>query len=1137
MRKLLTGIAVFALILMQVQGVFGLTSSNTVNAREEQVVLDNDLARVSVTSEVAEDAIEWTLHYKKRALTDDATQRAIRVRLAQAEDGTGTVQRKEGDLKQAEDDDWFREAEYTAESDGTLTVTTPLDAKQLAVWVQLDSQLMGQETPDLLTGTDATAKVVAAPEIPATETPEKEDATEPETEIVADETPVNVAKPQLQEEAAPAKEVEAKQEEQQAAEARLAYAAPLLLNRAGSTNPDDQFKYVTDVDAKGTYPENNTNQHITTADKATSNADVRNYAYNQSGTSTADTTVTSILNQGTLFEKGYSRYTGIEGVDQYNVYTKKSVQPTGNENEYQVQLDVIGDAIETLPDLDVVLVIDKSGSMNDRDSSNSSAPTRWKRLQTAVQNFSTELLSRGNGIQIGMSVFGGTTNSTSSGRPYAEIASFSDADSINTENPQFDGYTSSAQTLMDHEVFTGNDPLGGTPTFIGLDAGLNLLMNKNLGARDNVAKVMIVVSDGDPTFSAAAGTNQYYYDSDGEQRSVQASLNRATASVANNSLRYVLNNTTGQNGQTNYEGNGSVQNNDGSINTINAEARARATIAHAEARYANTIYSKTQKFAIGFYTGERALRVLNALGTAGTYQADNLTELQSALDKILQITSSKIIDGILTDPMGDAVTRISDVTMAALTLNNGTLTVTEANSENYPEYAENVQPTFTEDKIVLEKVTLGAENGAQEGLRITYLVALKDDYRNGNFYPTNKKTELANLNNKYLHFAIPSIRDFPKLGDITVKKVWQDADNAWSTRQAITMVLQNRKKGTNDVWTNVAEQNFSTNDASYTFKDVPINHGSILMEYRVVEEVAGGQRVPGYENPTYAPATTTIGTNTTLTVTNKLKYANYEFTKVSLSGKELAGAKFEVTRANSTKSLTVPSDASGKVTITNLPIGEYTVEEIDTPTGYDGKVKFNISVTDDGANGLKLTSTLKNNIAENPLKDTSLTVIKRDNSTQAPLSGAQFEVWEVSGDTDVLISSGVTNTAGKLVFEEGLPAGSYKLTETEAPAGYMLLEGDFTFTITDDGEVKDFKYSGKDVNNDQKPTLTLTGSDKTHNELQITANNLPKAPPALPRTGGMGTQIILIVGLLALGAAGFWKLTDWRKNRGGDEDA
>jgi Mg-chelatase subunit ChlD len=579
MRKLLTSIAVFAIILMQVQGVFGLLQPQTAVAQEEQVILDNDAARVSVTSEVVSDTIEWTLQYAKHA-PDDVQMRSIRIKLAEAEDGTGTVQRKEGDLNQADGDDWYREAEFTNSSEGKLIVTTPTTAKQLVVWLQIDSQTMGKTTTDLLTGTDAEAKVVPAPEIPVVEEESKEEAADVDAEeeeaIVVDQTPVDVGKPELTEVPEVKDEAEQKvaEEKRQAAEAHLAYAAPILLERVGSGSDQDQFTYVSEDD--GTYPQDATDKHLPDGQ----NDNVRNYDYSNDKLETTNTKVNSILNTESDFANGYTTYSGGESADAYNVYTKKSVRPTSNENEYEIQLDVIGDAIESLPALDVVLVLDKSGSMHD----DKATETRWEKLQQAVTSFSTELLDRGNDVQIGMTVFGGTTGDVSTGVPYAEIAAFSNLDDDDKDDAEFMGFTRNASDLTDHTAFSKNTPIGGTPTFLGLDAGLNLLWNTKLGARNDVAKVIITITDGEPTFSPQDTDNDgYSKDEDGELRTVQGSLNQSDHEINGDSLRYVLKNETGK--SNNYTGNGT-----------NNTHSASKTIAHVESRYGGKFQVQVSHF-------------------------------------------------------------------------------------------------------------------------------------------------------------------------------------------------------------------------------------------------------------------------------------------------------------------------------------------------------------------------------------------------------------------------------------------------------------------------------------------------------------------------------------------------------------
>lgn len=85
-------------------------------------------------------------------------------------------------------------------------------------------------------------------------------------------------------------------------------------------------------------------------------------------------------------------------------------------------------------------------------------------------------------------------------------------------------------------------------------------------------------------------------------------------------------------------------------------------------------------------------------------------------------------------------------------------------------------------------------------------------------------------------------------------------------------------------------------------------------------------------------------------------------------------------------------------------------------------------------------------------------------------------------------------TAGE-VNVRGLKNGTYHLVETEAPAGYNILENEVAITITDDGGITAANVNGK--------TVTVVN----------------KKGILLPSTGGMGTVAFAVVGLIVMAGA------------------
>lgn len=162
--------------------------------------------------------------------------------------------------------------------------------------------------------------------------------------------------------------------------------------------------------------------------------------------------------------------------------------------------------------------------------------------------------------------------------------------------------------------------------------------------------------------------------------------------------------------------------------------------------------------------------------------------------------------------------------------------------------------------------------------------------------------------------------------------------------------------------------------------------------------------------------------------------------------------------------------------------------------------------------------------------------LKKVNDEGKPLPGAVFQFpfyVEVDADTDgAYIYAGTTAREGLtnqittpkdgVIVVKGVKAGTYKITETTAPAGYNQLTGSVTVTAVKTGQTSTHTI----VYLDENGNIVNTKTDKT-TEVKVDIDNIAatalvvvnKAGTELPSTGGMGTTIFYVLGsALVLGA-------------------
>lgn len=171
----------------------------------------------------------------------------------------------------------------------------------------------------------------------------------------------------------------------------------------------------------------------------------------------------------------------------------------------------------------------------------------------------------------------------------------------------------------------------------------------------------------------------------------------------------------------------------------------------------------------------------------------------------------------------------------------------------------------------------------------------------------------------------------------------------------------------------------------------------------------------------------TTDKDTSLTIENTKK-PGLSITKIDAETKKpLSGAVFKLTRANGDvirEDITTGED--GTAFVEGLDAADYIVTEITAPGGYIiDKTPHPVSLEE----GKTYTLTVENS------KKPGLLIKKVDTQTSKPLAGASFKI--TRGDGSV-VRENVVSDADGIVHLAELDTGTYIITETIAPSGYVI---------------------------------------------------------------------------------------------------
>ena len=164
--------------------------------------------------------------------------------------------------------------------------------------------------------------------------------------------------------------------------------------------------------------------------------------------------------------------------------------------------------------------------------------------------------------------------------------------------------------------------------------------------------------------------------------------------------------------------------------------------------------------------------------------------------------------------------------------------------------------------------------------------------------------------------------------------------------------------------------------------------------------------------------------------------------------------------------------------------------------------------------------------------------VKEDGRT--PLAGAEFKLEKFVADSNVettyknihgnWVTKTLESTDNKVFTATGLDDGYYRLTETKAPEHYNILKEAIYFEITathdilsDSPSLTDF--NGSDISTGETAKFTFTA---TKTEGSISTSVINKKGSTLPETGGIGTTIFYVVGVVLMLGAGVLLITKRR---------
>ncbi|WP_273731159.1 SpaA isopeptide-forming pilin-related protein [Leuconostoc mesenteroides] len=807
---------------------------------------------------------------------------------------------------------------------------------------------------------------------------------------------------------------------------------------------------------------------------------------------------------------------------------RKYAKETSTPGLYDVYLNAKGNEVKNIKPIDIVLVVDMSGSME--PANNPSGSNRAQATRDGVKQFLQAIKDAGIAqyVNVGLVGFSSPGNYVTGSNGYLEV-----------------GMQSLSTTGQTEQINKTLSPTfsGGTFTQLGIRRGQKMLDDD----KNDHKKMMILLTDGVPTFSykvtqatTISGTTYgtAFSSSDQDQPGSTSQFVSGRNNWESRKNRYISG--TDPNGATTSAQNYGLYYNTG--NNVKIWNTWAATL--GEAKISRD--SGTEIHALGIQLGDdnnnnywdsplylssnNVRSRASLIASSGLYQdANSASDVETYLKNQAKDVLSQfntVNQGSISDPLGSQFIYGDD-----------TPTVKSVGSS----VVQNL-PTVTKSNgsISVSNINLGKDQEIQIHYQV-HLNTESDNFKPDYWYQMNGKTTFTpTKDSNAVEFGIPSAK--APGTELKVIKQWQELTDSSKRPDSINFEVTRTTNNQSNDWRATGTLSKSDN-WSKTFKQLNRNNQSVSLpaydnkggtfNYQVLNESTDG----------YVSSITNKTNESTITNT---QYGLIIDKYASNSKNKLTGAEFIVKSTDGKQSYTLKDNQ-----LQQLTPGDYIIQETKSPSGYqldstvypitlsqDGKWSSNgqginvKSPTTDG-NGYKdgfsiatdkSNNTDKNNVVRFVKNDTfkkfNLTVNKVDKTTGNALQGAKFTLTDSDGKTSVYKETDPTST---FTFEN-LSSGTYTLKESKAPDGYIASK-DVTIIISDDGSVKVTNNNG-----DWKSTLQ---NDAGNNQISLTVNNSNKT--VFPSTGGTGiVRYMLIAGafiLIALGASGYYIFRIKRGNR------